>query len=165
MRDLRVDELKTAEEYLIKSNQKNLLNEKNISKYNYLNLTIDKKGLIRCTGRLSFAPLPYETRAPILLDPSHPSTKLIIVNIHERNKHIGYRHTLTEFRQHFWIVEGRKLVRKLLRKCIICRKIEGKSYTYPPSPPLTALRLKDTHLFDTTGVDKFGLLFLKDFFL
>ena len=108
LRDLRVDELKTAEEYLIKSNQKNLLNEKNISKYNYLNLTIDKKGLIRCTGRLSFAPLPYETRSPILLDPSHPSTKLIIVNIHERNKHIGYRHTLTEFRQHFWIVEGRK---------------------------------------------------------
>ena len=30
--DLRVDQLKTAEEYLIKSNPKNLLNEKNISK-------------------------------------------------------------------------------------------------------------------------------------
>ena len=59
--DLRVDELKTAEEYLIKSNQKNLVNEKNISKYNYINLTIDEKGLFRCTGRLSLAPLPYET--------------------------------------------------------------------------------------------------------
>ena len=124
---------------MIKSNQKDLLNEKNISKYNYLNLTIDEKGLIRCTSRLSLAPLPYETRSPILLDPCYPLTKLITLNIHERNKHIGYKHTLTEFQQRFWIAQGRKLVRNLLRKCIICKKIEGKSYAYPPSPPLTAL--------------------------
>ena len=152
-------------EYLIKKcNQKNLLNEKNFSKCNYLNLTIDEKGLIRCTGRLSLAPLPHETRSPILLDPHHPLTKLIILNIHEKNKHIGYKHTLTEFRQRFWIVQGRKLVRNLLRKWIICKKIEGKSYPSPPSPPLTALRLKDTHPFDTTGVDNFGPLFVKEVF-
>ena len=86
----------------------------NISKYNYLNLTTDEKGLIRCVGRLSLAPLPYETRSPILLDPSHPITKLIImiiINIHEGNKHIGYKHTLTELQQCFWIVQGSKLVR------------------------------------------------------
>ena len=59
--DLKANELKIGEEYLIKSSQKNLLNEKNISKYKYLNLTIDEKGLVRCTGRLSLAPLPYET--------------------------------------------------------------------------------------------------------
>ena len=161
---LKANELKIAEEHLIKSNQKNLLNEKNISKYNYLNLTIDQKDLIRRTGRLSLAPLPYETRSPILLDSYHPLTKLIILNIHERNKRIGYKHTLTEFRQRFWIVQGRKLVRNLLRKCIICKKIEGKSYAYPPFPPLTALQLKDSHPFDTTGVDNFGPLFVKEVF-
>ena len=59
--DLKANELKIGEEYLIKSSQKNLLNEKNISKYKYLNLTIDEKGLVRCTGRISLAPLPYET--------------------------------------------------------------------------------------------------------
>ena len=116
--DLNANELKIAEEYLIKSNQKNMLNEKNISKYNYLNLTIDEKGLIRCTGRLSFAPLPYETRLTTLLNLYHRLTKLIILNIRERSKHIGYKHTLTEFRQRFWVVQGRKLVRSLLRKCI-----------------------------------------------
>ena len=89
---------------------------------------------------------------------------MIILNIHEKNKHIGYKHTLTEFRQRFWIVQGRKLVRNLLRKWIICKKIEGKSYSSPPSPPLTALRLKDTHPFDTTGVDNFGPLFVKEVF-
>ena len=36
--DLKADELKTVEEYLIKSNQKSLLNEQNILKYNYSNL-------------------------------------------------------------------------------------------------------------------------------
>ena len=89
--DLKANELKIGEEYLIKSSQKNLLNEKNISKYKYLNLTIDEKGLVRCTGRLSLAPLPYEIRSLILLDLCHPLTKLIILNIHERNKHIGYK--------------------------------------------------------------------------
>ena len=60
--DLKVNELKKKRVLnKKKSNQKNLLNEKNFSKYNYLNLTIDEKGLIRCTGRLSLAPLPHET--------------------------------------------------------------------------------------------------------
>ena len=72
MTDLKVDELKITEVCLIKSNQKYLLNEKNISKCNYLNLTIDEKDLIRSTGRLSLAPLPDETRSLILLDPYHP---------------------------------------------------------------------------------------------
>ena len=36
--DLKADEVKIVIEYLIKSNQKSLLNEQNISKYNYLNL-------------------------------------------------------------------------------------------------------------------------------
>ena len=61
-------------------------------------------------------------------------------------------------------MQGSKLVRNLLRKCIICKKIEGKSYAYPPSPPLTALCLKDTHPFDTTGVDNFGPSFVKEVF-
>ena len=161
MTDLKVDEL---EEYLIKSNHKNLLNEKIISKYNYLNLTIHEKGLIKCTGRLSLASLPYKTRSAILLDPSHPLTKLIILNIQERNKHIGYRQTLKEFRRRFWIVQGKKLVRNLLRKCIIRKKIEGNSYAYLPSPPLTALRLKGTQPFDTIGVNNFGPLFVKEVF-
>ena len=164
MTDLKANEMKIGEEYLIQSSQKHLWNGNNLKKYNYLNLTTDEKGLIRCTGRLSLAPLPYETRTPILLDPYHPLTKLIILDIHKRNKHIGYKHTLTELRQKFWIVQGRNLVRNLLRKCVICKKIEGKSYVYPTSPPLTALRLKDTYPFDTTGVDNFGPLFVKEVF-
>ena len=57
--------------------------------------------IIRFTGRHSLAPLPFETKATIVLDPYHPLTKLIILNIHEENKHIGYKHTLTELRQRF----------------------------------------------------------------
>ena len=33
------------------------LDEKKISKCNYLNVAIDEKGLVKCTGRLSFASL------------------------------------------------------------------------------------------------------------
>ena len=61
-------------------------------------------------------------------------------------------------------MQGRKLVGNLLRKCIICKKIERKSYAYPPSPPLAALQLKGTQPFDTTSVDNFGPLFVKEGF-
>ena len=81
MTDLKVDELKIAEEYLIKSNQTRRISQST----NYLNLTIDENGLIRWTGRLSLAPLTYETRLPILLDPYRLLTKLIILNIRGTN--------------------------------------------------------------------------------
>ena len=44
------------------------------------------------------------------------------------------------------------------------QKIEGKSFAYPPSLSLTALRLNDTHPFDATSVDNFRPLFVKEVF-
>ena len=38
-----------------------------------------------------------------------------------------------------------------------------KPFTYPPSPSLTALRLKDTHTFDTKDADNFGPYMRKRF--
>ena len=68
---------------------------------------------------------------------------------------------MTKLRQNFRIFRGRSFVRKVLKIRILCRKSEGLQYQYPATPPLTKLRLYDTHAFSTTGLDGFGPLYLK----
>ena len=40
----------------------------NNSKFRDLNVKLDEEGILRCEGRLKFAPIPQETRSPILLN-------------------------------------------------------------------------------------------------
>ena len=56
-------------------------------------------------------------------------------NIHECYKHIGLKHT--ELRQGFRIVRGRNL--GVLRKYLVCKRFERKTYHYSITPPLTPL--------------------------
>ena len=70
----------------------------------------------------------------------------------------------TLLRQKFWIFRGRSFVRKILNECVVCKKLHGKPYHYPPPPPLTSLRLNDFRAFINTGIDNFGPLFVKDLF-
>ena len=46
---------------------------------------------------------------------------------------------MTELRQRFWIIRGRSFVREVLRKCLVCRRFEGKTYHCPITPTLTTL--------------------------
>ena len=77
-------------------------------------------------------------------------------------KHILPTQTLHEVRQKYWICQGHSFIRKVIHECRICRKYNGKSYSYPPTPPLTELRLKNSNAFTTTGIDNFGPLYVRD---
>ena len=92
-----------------------------------LNVIVGNENLLRCEGRLQYAPLPYHSKTPILLNDKHKLGLLIVKNIHECYKHIGLKHTLTELRQRFWIVRGRNFVRGVLKNCLVCRRFEGKT--------------------------------------
>ena len=48
-------------------------------------------------------------------------TKLIILDIHVREGHVGPLHTLSVVRQHYWVVRGHVTVRKVIRECRFCR--------------------------------------------
>ena len=98
---------------------------------------------MRCNGRLSKADLPSSIKYPILLDKGHHITSLIVQDSHKRVMHGGVKLTLKELRARFWNVQGRQFVKRLLYKCVICRKLEGRPYQAPPSPPLPELRVKE----------------------
>ncbi|VDI78847.1 Hypothetical predicted protein [Mytilus galloprovincialis] len=66
--------------------------------------------------------------------------------------------TVTYIRQTFWIPTIRQYAKKLLRKCVICRKVNGKAYVAPNPPPLPKIRLQESPPFTVTGVDFTGAL-------
>lgn len=94
---LLATEIELAEQIWIKTNQRDFVNsnrdiDKNLRQ---LNVSRDEHGIMRCVGRLSEAPLPYDTRTPILLNNRHRLSQLIVTDIHQRLKHITVKQTLT----------------------------------------------------------------------
>ena len=164
---MKPSELKEAEKPLVKANQFEFhltdLSDNN-SKFRDLNVKLDEEGILRCEGPLKSAPILQETRSPILLNEKHTLSKLIILIIHESNKRSSAKYTLNEFRQKFWLLCGRRIVRNIIRACVTCCKRHCKSYRYPPSPALTPLSLNDLRPLFTVGIDNFGPVFVRNIY-
>ena len=126
-----------------------------------LGLFLDPEGVWRCGGRLSNADFPYMTRHPILLPRDHPLTKLLVLKAHARVFHNGIKETLTEVRAKYWILKGRSLVKRILHKCLVCKRFEGRPYSAPVPPPLPDFRVQRDSPFASTGVDFAGPLYVK----
>ena len=56
-------------------------------------------------------------------------------------------------------------MRKLLYNCVICRKLNGRAYSYPEFSALPDSRVQDDVPFASTGVDLFGPIFVKNAYL
>ena len=158
------NELKHSEKFWITKNQETIGDEHRKLLWKQLNLKRDENNLLICTGRLENAPLPYESKAPFLINRHHKLAELIVTDVHVKLKHISIKQTLTEVRRRFWICSGRSFIRNILRKCTLCRRFEGPCYSYPTTPPLTKLRLEDKFAFYVSGVDNFGPLYVKNVF-
>ncbi len=127
-----------------------------------LDLFMDNDGILRCHGRLENAKISIRAKFPILLPKHHELTSLLVTNIHKKLCHAGVSQTLARIREEYWIPQGRAQLKKILRKCSICKLHEGRPYATPPIPPLPQLRLIDDIPFTCTGMDHFGPLYLMD---
>ena len=127
-----------------------------------LRLFLDRSGLLRCGGRIHNAPTTELAKFPYLLPTKHSFTKLVIYATHEKQLHGGVNSTLTTIRQCYWIPSARQVIRKLLRYCVICRKVQGKPYQTPDPPPLIKERTQNAQPFEFTGVDFTGALYVRD---
>ena len=128
-----------------------------------LNVVEDDRGILRCKGRLENAPIRSDSKCPILHPSDHHVKRLIIEQCHRMVMHIGLRETLTQVRTRFWISKGRQIVKKVIAKCNVCKKLEGKSYSAPLSPPLPPFRLSDDFAFSKIGLDYTGPSSLRTF--
>ena len=94
---------------------------------------IDEAECLRIGGRLRKAPIPEETRHPLILDPKHEITRLIVMHHHLRLYCTSNKHVLNELRQKYWILKGLATVQKISSSCPSCRRLRAK-----PEPPVMA---------------------------
>ena len=147
--------IKLNQEYLRDSENHKVLT-------NQLNLYEDEHYIIRSKGRLQDSSLPEKTKNPILLHRDHKLLVLIVEDSHRIVLHRGEKQTLTEVRKQYWIIRGKSFVKKMLYLCIICKKLNGRPYTYPQQPPLPSERVRNGTPFSATGVDHLGPVHMED---
>ena len=127
-----------------------------------LNVSIDETGHMRCYGRICNAELPTSTVNPILLPRDDYFTELIIRDTHTDTLHAGTSQTLSSIRQSYWIPQGRVTVRKILKRCAICKKIEGGPSKTPRFPDFPAERVRKSKPFSYSGMDYFDPLYVRN---
>ena len=129
-----------------------------------LGIYTDDDGVMRCKGRLSNSELPYNTKYPIYVPKRSHLANLIVLEAHDRVFHQKERATLTEIRTTYWVPQGRKLVRRLLPMCLLCRRLESLAMTLPPPPPLPRYRVEISPPFTNVGFDHMGPLWVFDIY-
>ena len=95
-----------------------------------------------------------------MLPSRHRYTALLITEGHDHVHHNGVRETLNAIRETHWVLKGREAVKRVLRKCTICRRYEGKLFTAPPSPDMPTDRVYEGLPFTYTRIDFAGPLHL-----
>lgn len=121
---------------------------------------LDSNGLLLVGGRLQNADLTEQEKHPIILPPKHPFTRLLIKHEHENLLHSGPQHTLFSLRKRYWIINGKNMVRHIIRSCLKCFR------TNPTKPKhimgqLPSYRVNITSPFTHTGVDYAGPFIIK----
>ena len=117
--------------------------------------------VLRYVGRLGNSDLEVEAEGPIILPKDHIYTIKTIEECHERVLHGRVRETLAELRSKFWVPKGRQCVKKVLNKCVVCKKLEGKAYDAPCSAALPEFRVTEAPPFLMLGVDFAGPFYVK----
>ncbi|KRX99145.1 hypothetical protein T4E_10779 [Trichinella pseudospiralis] len=169
--ELTIEELNESELYWMKTvqnetfrDEKSLLMKGKLSENSRLiHLTpfIDEFGVMRVGGRLQQSNLLYQHKHPTILPNKHNITDLIIQGEHKHQWHAGVEQTLAALRKRFWILKGRSAVKRVLRRCVVCRKENARCLNQIMAP-LPKNRLVETHAFDNVGIDFAGPLYVKE---
>ena len=159
--NLKLSEIKDAEATWIREAQSALKSSQDYSKYKEQLGIIESGGTLVCQGRLGNSELELSAKYPIILPREHRLTELIVWDVHEKVHHSKVKSTLEELRSRFWVTKGRQFVKKVIGKCFICRKLEGKPYSSRPMAPLPDSRVNAAPPFSKVGVDFAGPLYCK----
>ncbi|XP_032796170.2 uncharacterized protein LOC116932522 [Daphnia magna] len=164
---LSADELQIGKSFILRRMQSNVYHQevsdlradrqidKN-SKLIKLAPYLDHRGYMCVGGRIGKAPLPIDTRHPIILPRSERMTELIFFTLHRNRGHLSASELHHEARLQYWIPKGRITALRVHHLCYPCKKLSAKGTT-PIMAALPASRLKVGYPpFTHTGVDYFG---------
>lgn len=125
-----------------------------------LNPFVDATGVMRVGGRLGNSSLPDKVKFPILLPKGQHVVRLLVEDAHQRLGHLGREVVLSLLKQRFHIIGLSPLIKDVVRRCVICRKTQGK----PSEQIMADLPVDrvsgDLPPFSSTGTDYFGPFFV-----
>ncbi|XP_039509456.1 uncharacterized protein LOC120464180 [Pimephales promelas] len=165
-KSLRLKDLNEAEIQLIQYSQKQQFqNEIEALKQNipvkrksqlYKLDPVLQDGILRVGGRLNRAAMPEESKHPAILSKASRVSILILNDIHQRCGHCGRNYMLSTLRQKFWIPQANSAIRKLIHKCSVCRRFNGRIGEQKMASLPEDRLLPDKPPFTNVGVDFFG---------
>ena len=143
--------LKQLQKYMFQSKDPKLQN---------LQIFKHTDGLLRLKTRIFERDDYFPFLCPILLVRKHKVVELLIREAHEKMCHAGVQAVMCHLREKFWILSMRKAVKNVISKCVICKKHTVRPMKTNP-PPLPIRRVNDAAVFEVTGVDFAGPVFLR----
>ena len=87
-------------------------------------------------------------------------TEMIIYDTHGIQLHPGVCTTVTALHSNVWIPYIRQYTKKLLRRCVTYRRLEGNTFRALDSSPLPTLGVQEGIPFAVTEVDFAGPLYI-----
>ena len=85
---------------------------------------------------------------------------MIVKDNHKKVLHNGFKHAYQNTKK-LLVVRSRNYIKKILRKCVICRKFNGRYCRYSSSSNLPRLRVNEDNPFGSIGIYYFGPLYYK----
>ncbi|GFS74078.1 integrase_H2C2 domain-containing protein, partial [Nephila pilipes] len=155
--NLVYEEFKKAENLVFKSMQlRSFQDEKFLAKMQAFK---DEEGLLRIRTKLVDSDEKEDFKFPVLLPANDVVVKLIREE-HKKAMHAGSYILLARLRENFWIIKAKKLVKQVLNECVTCKRYKAK-HVEVPFAPLPRERVTQTKIFEVTGIDYAGPLYLK----
>ena len=123
---------------------------------------LDSNGVLRVGGRLSRSKLTSNEAHPVVLPKTSNITEAVVIWSHETIGHGGKGLTLNNLRKNsIWVLDANAVVRKIIHKCVICRKLHGKFGDQKMSD-LPKERCCEAAPFTHCGVDMFGTFIVRE---
>ena len=115
--------------------------------------------VLRVGGRLQNSESPEETKHQVILPHCHPVVEKIIQSTYAKSMHVGPETTLAILHEKIWVTQGRRDIKRVLRKCLVCRR--QVTPCTQKMAPLPQERVQFTHAFSVIGVDFAGPLYAR----
>ena len=103
---------------------------------NQFNLFMDEPGVLRCISRLKHASIIQESKTLIFLPSNSYYSELVISKAHGKVFHDCIAETLNCCCQKYWILRGRVMAKKYIRRCGKCKWFEGLPLKFNVTPDL-----------------------------
>ena len=119
-------------------------------------------GLLVVGGRLSRSDcVSEEMKHPVILPRRHHVTRLIVREVHESVGHEGRDHTFWRLRQRYWVVGAGPEVRRIIRSCVRCRKVNALPQQQLMADMPRERVSAETPAFSSVLLDVFGPIVVK----